>query len=576
MKTKSKKDIKLRSRIIGSFFFLALSFMVCRAGQLQIIQGPWLSEKAANQYVKNQTIRGKRGTILDATKQVMAVSIETTSVAAFPKRISAPKAAAQKLASVLNMDSESIYKKLSSEKNFVWIKRQLTPEEDEKVKEISMKGIEFIPANSRIYPNKILAAQVLGFSGIDGSGLEGLEFLYNDHLKGDEIKTKFLRDAKGRGFHTQTKLSQAHQGQQLVLTIDRNIQYITEAALEEAVKQYDGETGLAVVMAPKTGAILAMAHYPFFNPNSFYNYDRTAWRNRAITDKFEPGSTLKIFSAAAAIDSEKVTSNTIFFCENGSYKLGDTLIHDTKPHGWLSLQKIVKYSSNIGSVKVMQAIGPDVLYDYLTRFGFGRETGIDCPGETTGSLSHYKSWTSVDAGAISFGQGISVSAIQMVAAAAAIANDGLYMKPYIVQRIIDSDGHITDEFQPHAVRRVISAQSARTVRKIMQSVVAQGGTGQKAALAGYSVGGKTGTAQKVSEDGGYAKGRYVSSFIGFAPAEKPEAVILVVIDEPKTRHYGGIVAAPAFRKIANETLQYRKVTPTMAGEELRIAAISKE
>lgn len=576
MKTKAKKNIKLRTRIVGSFFFLTLAFMTCRAIQLQIIQGPWLSQKAANQYEGNQTIRGKRGAILDATEQVMAISIDTSSVAAFPKRIKNPREAAQKLASVLNLNSEEILRKLDSKKSFVWIKRQLNPKEDKEIKTLSIKGIEFIPENSRVYPNKILAAQVLGFAGIDGRGLEGIEFLYDRYLAGREIKTKVLKDARGIGIKVSNEPMEEHRGHQLVLTIDRNIQYITETALEDAVRTYDGKTGLAVVMAPQTGAILAMAHYPFFNPNTFHTYDRKVWRNRAITDKFEPGSTLKIFSAAAAIDSEKVAANTIFFCENGTYKVGRNIIHDTKPHGWLTLQKIVKYSSNIGSVKVMQAIGPEVLYEYLDKFGFGRKTGIDSPGETSGSLSNYKNWTSVDAGAISFGQGISVSAIQLVAAAAAIANDGLYMKPHIVQSIVDSDGHIVKTIEPEPVRQVVSAQTARTVRKIMQSVVTKGGTGQQAALAGYSVGGKTGTAQKVSEEGGYAKDRYVSSFIGFAPAETPEAVILVVIDEPKSRHYGGVVAAPAFRKIANGTLQYRKVMPTVAGEELRIAAISKE
>jgi len=576
MKIKANKNIKLRISFVGSIFFLVLFFIAGRTIQLQVFQSPWLSEKAASQYERSQMIRGKRGTIFDANHQKMAVSIDTTSVAAFPKQIENPLETARALSSVLELNPKNIYQKLSSKKNFVWIKRQINPKEAQNLKSLSIKGVGFIPENSRVYPNKILAAQVLGFSGIDGSGLEGIEFLYDPYLKGREIKIKVLKDAKGRGFGIPPQITEEHQGQQLVLTIDRNIQYITETALEEAVKKYHGQTGLAVVMAPKTGAVLAMAHYPNFNPNTFDAFDCKIWRNRAITDKFEPGSTLKIFNAAAAIDSERVTSNTIFFCENGTYRLGGTIIHDTKPHGWLTLKKIIKYSSNIGSVKVMQTIGPEVLYEYLYKFGFGQKTGIDCPGETSGSLSHYKKWTLVDAGSISFGQGIAVSAIQLVAAASAIANDGLYMKPHIVHKIIDDSGRTVKIFKPEQVRQVISAKSARIVRKIMQSVVAKGGTGQKAALSGYSVGGKTGTAQKVSVDGGYAKDRFVSSFIGFVPVENPEAVILVVIDEPKTHHYGGTVAAPAFRKIAHGTLQYRKVIPTIASKKLRIAAISKE
>ncbi|MGD9210894.1 MAG: penicillin-binding protein 2, partial [Desulfobacteraceae bacterium] len=456
MKTKRKKNIKFRAHIVGSVFFIALSVMACRAIHLQIFRGSWLSEKAANQYLRNQTISGKRGTILDATNQVMAVTIDTTSVAAFPKQIKNSVDTAQALSEILNLTPTTISKKLNSEKNFVWIKRQITPKEVKKIDALSLKGIAFMPETSRVYPNKILAAQVIGFSGIDGRGLEGIEFFYDRYLKGQEIKTQIFKDAKGRGFDIPTQLTEEHQGQQLVLTIDRNIQYITEAAIEEAVKKYSGNSGLAVVMAPKTGAILAMAHYPFFNPNNFSAYGREVWRNRAITDPFEPGSTLKIFSAAAAIDSERVTSNTIFFCENGTYKLGRNIIHDTKSHGWLTLKKIIKFSSNIGSVKVMQAIGPEVLYEYLTKFGFGQKTGIDCPGETSGSLSHFNNWSLVDAGAISFGQGISVSAIQMVAAASAIANDGLYMQPHIVQSILDSAGHTLKTFEPKPVRQVIS------------------------------------------------------------------------------------------------------------------------
>ena len=577
MKTQAnKKNIKLRANIVGTVFFLALISIAGRAAQLQIFQSPWLSAKAASQYERSQTIRGKRGAILDANRKTLAVSIDTTSVAAFPKRIEDPLKAAKSLATILKLNPKNVSQKLSSAKNFVWIKRQINPKEVRSLKSLSIEGVGFIPENSRVYPNKGLAAQVLGFSGIDGSGLEGIEYLYDPFLKGREIQTTVLKDAKGRGFDMPTQMTEEYQGQQLVLTIDRNIQYITETALEEAVKKYDGKTGLAVVMAPKTGAVLAMAHYPNFNPNTFDAFDREVWRNRAITDKFEPGSTLKIFTAAAAIDSKRVAANTIFFCENGKYSLAGTVIHDTKPHGWLTLNKIIKYSSNIGAVKVMEAMGPEVLYDYLTKFGFGQKTGIDCPGETGGSLSYVNNWTLVDAGSIAFGQGIAVSAIQLVAAASAIANDGLYMKPHIVQSIIDADGRTVKTFEPEAVRHVISVQAARTVRKIMQSVVTEGGTGQKAALAGYSVGGKTGTAQKISKNGGYAKDRFIASFIGFTPVEDPQAVILVVIDEPTKRHYGGTVAAPVFRKIAHATLQYRKVIPTVASKELRLAAISKE
>ena len=313
---------------------------------------------------------------------------------------------------------------------------------------------------------------------------------------------------------------------------------------------------MAIVMSPKTGALLALAHYPFFNPNSFESFDRKSWRNRAITDQFEPGSTMKIFSAAAALESGACTPDSIFFCENGAYKIGKNVVHDTHPHGWLSLQQIIKYSSNIGAVKVSEMTGAEFLYNALRDFGFGRKTEIDCPGETTGSFSSYNRWSKIDAGTISFGHGISVSAIQLITSACAIANDGILLRPYIVQAIIDQNGRVIKCLTPYKVRRVVSNETARAVRKMMKSVVSDGGTGVNAALESYSVCGKTGTAQKIDEKGMYKKGSYIASFIGFIPAEEPEVVILVVIDEPRKEHYGSIVAAPAFRKIAYETLNH--------------------
>ncbi|MCP4682001.1 MAG: penicillin-binding protein 2, partial [Desulfobacterales bacterium] len=278
-------------------------------------------------------------------------------------------------------------------------------------------------------------------------------------------------------------------------------------------------------------------------------------------DPFEPGSTMKIFLAAAALEAGYCTSNSIFYCEDGTYRINRNLIHDTHAHGWLSLQQIVKYSSNIGTVKIAEGIGKNTLYNTLRAFGFGQKTGIDCPGETAGILSPHSRWTRMDTSAIAFGQGISVSAIQLITAASAIANDGVLMQPYIVKAITDTNGGLVKNFTPKPIRTVISPGTARTVRRIMKTVITEGGTGVKAALEGYSVGGKTGTAQKINENGKYAKDKYVASFIGFAPVETPEVVTLVVINEPMDEHYGGIVAAPAFKKIVHETLVYLDVTP---------------
>ncbi|MCD6186430.1 MAG: penicillin-binding protein 2 [Deltaproteobacteria bacterium] len=555
MKTEYVKYIKLRTLLIG--FVLSLGFITIggRAVYLQVFCENWLSQKASDQYEMPVRSLGNRGTIYDANHNELAVSTSVTSIAAYPGQIDNPATAAVKLSKILRIGKTGLRKKLSSNRKFVWIKRQVTPGDEEKVRDLKLNGIDFIPEQNRFYTGKTLAAQLLGFSGIDGHGLEGIEFYYDKYLKGNDDSRTVFRDAFGSVFAAD-EVKDDYNGKNLILTIDSRIQYITEKALKDAVNEFNAVSGIAIVMVPQTGAILSLAHFPFFNPNAFNKFDREKWRNRAITDSFEPGSTMKIFSAAAAIESGKCTPDSIFFCENGKYRIGRNIIHDTHPHGWLSLQHIIKYSSNIGAVKVGETIGPEVLYNSLRKFGFKERTGIDCPGETSGSLLDYKRWTKIDAGAISFGQGISASAIQLISAASAIANNGILMKPYLVQAVTDHNGRVIKSIKPKEKRRVVSPKTAKSVIKMMQSVVSEKGTGINAAINGYSVCGKTGTAQKIDDTGKYAKGKYTASFIGFVPAEKPRAVILVIIDEPHGNHYGGIVAAPVFKKIAIKTLDY--------------------
>ncbi|MCK5507049.1 MAG: penicillin-binding protein 2, partial [Desulfobacterales bacterium] len=442
------------------------------------------------------------------------------------------------------------------------IKRKVTPKEVKQVKDLDLKGIDFIPEHERFYPNKTLAAQVLGFSGIDGHGLEGIEYYYDSYLKGSDCRFTVLKDAFKRGFDTEKNEMSDCSGNNLILTIDHNVQYLTESALEEATVKFNAKSGIAIVMSPKTGAMLAVAHYPFFNPNAFGDFDQDSWRNRSITDLFEPGSTMKIFSACAAIESGKCAPNTIFFCENGKYKIDKNVVSDTHSYGWLSLQQIVKFSSNIGIIKVSEKVGSEYLYKTFRNFGFGEKMGIDCPGETSGGLSHYNRWSKIDAGTISFGQGVAVSAMQLITAASAIANDGILMAPYIVQAITDQNGRLIKSLSPRMVRRVVSQETAQAVKKMMTSVVTKGGTGVNAALKGYSVCGKTGTAQKIDEKGTYSDEKYIASFLGFIPAEDPEIVVLVIIDEPRENHFGSIVAAPAFKRIAHETVNYMNIPLT--------------
>jgi cell division protein FtsI (penicillin-binding protein 3) len=568
---KTEKRHKIRAAVMSSFFLLWLAVIGARAGYLQLYKGDWLSRKAAGQYERELTISGKRGAIYDSRHEVMAVSVETTSIAAYTTHVEDKTRTAASLAKILRLNAKALKRELSSDRPFVWIKRQATPKEVAAVKKLGLKGIDFLSEHSRFYPNTTLAAQVLGFTGIDGRGLEGLEFFYDKELKGAENRVTVLRDALGRGFDAD-RLGAANQtGNNLILTIDRHIQFIAEQALAEVVTGHKAKSGMALVMDPRTGALLAMAHYPFFNPNAYGKSNRATWRNRAITDAFEPGSTMKIFSAAAALENGTIRPDTIFYCENGNYVVGGHAVHDTKPHGWLTLQQIVKYSSNIGAVKLGERVGPRILHDQLQNFGFGRRTGVDSPGESLGSLANYKRWTAVDAGAIAFGQGVSATALQVLSAASALANDGVMMRPYLVKAVTDTEGRTVRTIDPETVGRVVSAATAQTMRGIMRSVVTEGGTGVKADVAGYSVGGKTGTAQKIDADGNYAQDLYVASFVGFAPTERPAIAVLVIVDEPKGSIYGGLVAAPAFSQIVRESLGYLNVSPTDDWKKLQVS-----
>jgi cell division protein FtsI (penicillin-binding protein 3) len=557
--------------IIGGLFILFFATIGVKATYLQVFRGSWLSQKAADQYEVSYKSAGKRGTIFDRNLREMAVSIDVESIAAHPKQIENPKKVAGLLSKALKINRRDLAKKLYSNKKFVWIERKVTPKEAEAVKKLEIDGLDFVPEHKRFYPNRTLAAQLIGFTDIDDHGLEGLEFYYNDELSGSVFEYTVLRDAHGRGFDAENPAGSAFSGRNLVLTIDSTIQYIAEKALAEAAEKFSAKSGMAVVMDPKTGALLALAQVPLFNPNALNDFNRKIWRNRIITDPFEPGSTMKIFSAAAAIESGNSSPSSIFYCENGAYKMGNHVIHDTHEHGWLSLQQIVKYSSNIGAVKFSAATGPEFLFKTLRNFGFGEKTGIDCPGETAGSLAPYQRWTKVDAGTIAFGQGVSVSALQLITAISAVANKGILMRPYGVQAITDHYGRLIRSFGPKSVRRAISEKTAGTLTRIMQTVITDGGTGVNAALDGYSVCGKTGTAQKIDENGRYSNDKYVASFVGFAPVENPKISVLVVVDEPQNEHYGSNIAAPAFKTIAQKTLDYMNIAPKRPTDKLMVS-----
>ncbi|OQX15589.1 MAG: hypothetical protein BWK80_40815 [Desulfobacteraceae bacterium IS3] len=558
------KYIRIRIAVIAVFFGISFLIIGVRAFYLQVFRNTDMSERAAKEYIKVLKSYGKRGSIYDTAGREMAVSIDAESVAVYPPRIKDPEAVAEALERELKIDGNELIRHIESGRRFIWGKRCISSKEAAALRLLRLPGIDFIPEHSRFYPNRGLASQAVGFTGTENRGLEGIEFFYDSELQGGTREDTVFKDALGRifarnskkEFETETKV---FSGRNLVLTIDSTVQFITERALEEAATEFSAKSGIAAVMDPETGAILGLAHFPSFNPNSFSQFDKELWRNKAVTDAFEPGSTMKIFIAAAAIESGKFKGSDVFYCEKGKYRIGEDIVHDTSPYGRLTLENIIKFSSNIGAVKVAEQLGPELVYKTLCNFGFGEKTEIDCPGETAGSLSSYRRWSKIDAGTIAFGQGLSVSVIQLLRAVCVIANGGILMKPYIVRAITDTNHARVAKIEPSRVRRVISEETSQVVKSMMRGVLEEGGTGTAAALKGYTACGKTGTAQKINENGEYAKGRYISSFVGFAPEQNPRAAIAVILNEPQTDHYGGVVAAPAFRKIAQEILNYLNV-----------------
>lgn len=561
--------MQLRIFVLRFFLLAAFVLLGAKSVQLQVFQAESLNRLAKKEYSGYILMEGKRGNIFDKNMKELSTSIDTLSLAAFPSRIKDPKAAASKLSSILDADKSAVYAKLTGDTGFTWLKRRISPELADRIKKEGIHGIFFKHDTRRYYPNRELAAQVLGFTGFDNKGLEGLEYRFNEELAGKDVKIGIVKDATGKRLDMEKRFKNKFAGNSLVLTLDKKIQFVTEQALEKAVTGENAKSGLAVVMKPTTGEILAMAHYPGFNPNRFQDFARQRWRNRAVTDQFEPGSVMKVFLAATALENNISTPRSIFFCENGDFDIGRYTIHDTHPHGWLTLRQIIKYSSNIGAAKIGTSMGNQMLYNALSDYGFGEKTGIRCPGETEGRLRHYGKWSQIDRANIAFGQGIAVSAIQLISGISAIANDGVLMKPLLVKKIISDDGTVRNTFHPENAGRVISHRTAGQIQDIMQEVITEEGTGTNAIMPGYSVCGKTGTAQKVAENGnGYSKSRYTSVFTGFSPANDPELAVLVVVDEPRKNHYGGVVAAPAFKNIMSESFRYLGIPPEKRTPEI--------
>ena len=582
MTSKSSSDsshirwIRFRLFLITGGLLCAFLLLIARSFQIQFFQSQDWTDFANKQIQRNLRLEPRRGDIYDRNGQELAVSIEMESLSANPRIIENPAATARQLSRVIQIPASRLHKKLRQKRAFVWLKHYLSPKQADAVRALSIKGIHFVKENRRYYPNVELAGHVIGFVGRDHIGLEGLEVTQDLLLRGHAGTLTGAKDARGQIIFTHGLPAESRPlGYSIRLTLDQRIQYIAERELKRTVNEFGAKSGMTVVMEPQSGEILAMAVIPTFNPNSFSSYGPSVWRNRAVTDAFEPGSTFKVFLAAAALEEGLVDPNDLFYCEQGKYRILNHTVHDLKKFGWLSLAQILRFSSNIGAVKIGEKLGQNRYYHYIRAFGFGAPTSIGLSGETAGLIRSPDEWSPVDLAAASFGQSISVSAIQLATALGAIANDGLLMRPLLIKEVLDGQGRVVSINKPMAVRRVISADTARKMKGLLAAVLRPDGTGSRAALAQYQAAGKTGTSQNSNRhSGGYADDRYTASFVGFAPVTDPKILVVVVVNEPQKGFHGGVVAAPTFRRIAQQALHALQVPPERTKEKAeKVAAL---
>lgn len=530
---------------------------------LQTSQHEWLSRRARAQQSDEEPLQAPRGLILDRQGRELARSIDVDSFYADPREIEDVEAAAAGLARVLNMDSAGLAVRLkeakSARRGFIWLARRVEDEQARAVKALKLKGVYSEEEQRRRYPNGALAAHVLGFVGLDAKGLAGVEQVYDAALTGEEGKLLLNADAKRRPFESGGLA--ARDGQTLVLTIDQTVQYIVERELASALERTQAKSAAAVVLDPHTGEVLALANAPSFDPNDAGGASPEQRRNDALQNIYEPGSTFKVVAFTGALEEKLITPETRIDCP-GSISLPGRVVHD-HAHGSLTATEALAKSSNVAAIKLGQRLGNDRLYEYIRRLGFGTKTGVELPGETAGLVRPVSKWQPGSIGSIPIGHEVGVTPLQMAAAYAAVANDGVRVAPHLVREVRDAEGRTVARTEPES-HRVVSAETARMLRRMMEEVTLKG-TARKAQLEGYTAAGKTGTAQKIDpRTHAYSQTKYVASFVGFAPLEDPAVVIIVVIDEAIGLHQGGQVAAPVFAEIANQVLPYLDVVPDQA------------
>lgn len=567
----------MKSRIVIIFVCLLTlwSALLLRAAYLQFLPNDRLQALQNRQFQTVVTLQARRGAITDRNGRDLAMSVAAYSLYADPKLLENKKQLARRLGKELNISPESVFQKIKDgNRRFVWIQRLLEEDKMQRIKAWNIRGLSFVDEWRRIYPNEALLSQTLGFLGIEGQALEGVEREFDTTLRGNTKKLSVRRDARGRPLVAEGLLfTENPDGSDVKLTVDSELQYALETELQQAISQYDAESGVGIILDAQTSAILAVSGAPTFDLNKAMGAQPQVRRNRALTDAFEPGSTLKTFVIASALKDKLISPNTKFFCENGSFRVGDKIIREAETRekfGDMTVSEILAVSSNIGTTKIAFKMGDDNLRKGLLDFGFGMRTGVELPGEARGTVLALP-WRPHLLSNISFGHGVTVTPLQIANAYATIANGGTLNTPYIVEAIHDNETGETTEMKAKAIRRVLTPEQAAQMKIMLTGVTSEGGTGLKARVDGYLVAGKTGTAQKVNPLGrGYLKGAYISSFAGFIPANDPRFVIYVALDSPKKSYYGSAVAAPIFARIASYAVRKSGIAPSKLQEKTRL------